>query len=179
MISELLYDAYLKHLVNSAPVPDTSDVINYYNANKAVDYMAPEKFIVREIRVEKRSLADSLLLLLDAGADFSLLVQQYSLTGPESGGLYGPFSKSQNRSFFDAASLLERNKTSPVLSSSGNNFSIIQLVEQVSKSPLGLEGVYTQIESILIKKNQDNARAVGIDGLFKVYSINKNMSLLN
>ena len=47
MISGLLYDAYLKHLVISAPLPDTSDVINYYNTNKADDYMEPEKFIVR------------------------------------------------------------------------------------------------------------------------------------
>jgi len=179
MISELLYDAYLKHLVNSASVPDTSDVINYYNANKSVNYMEPEKFIVREIRVEKRSIADSLLLLLEAGADFSLLAQQNSLTRPEGGGLYGPFSKNQNRSLFNAATLLEKNKISPILPSSGNNFSIIQLVERVSRSPLSLGRVYTQIESVLIKKNQDDAMDVGVDGLLKVYSINKNMSLLN
>ena len=179
MISELLYDAYLKHLVNSAPMPDTSDVINYYNANKSVNYMEPEKFIVREIRVKKRSLADSLLLLLGSGADFSSLARQNSLTSPEDGSIYGPFSKNQNRSFFDAANLLGKDKISPVLASSGSNFSIIQLVERVSRSPLSLGFVYARIESILIKKNQDDAMAVGIEGLLKVYSINKNMSLLN
>ena len=179
MISDLLYDAYLKHLVISAPLPDTSDVINYYNANKSVDYMEPEKFIVREIRVEKRSTADSLLLLLGAGEDFSSLARQNSLTSLDSDDIYGPFSRNQNPSFFDAASLLEKNKISPVLSSLGNNFSIIQLVERVSKSPLALDRVYTQIEAILIKKNQDDARADGIDGLLKVSSLNKNMSLLN
>jgi parvulin-like peptidyl-prolyl isomerase len=138
-----------------------------------------EKFIVREIRVEKRSIADSLLLLLGAGVDFSSLARQNSLANPGDGGLYGPFSRNQNRSFFDAASLLEGDKISPVLPSSGNNFSIIQIVERVSRSPLALERVYTQIESILINKNQEAARALGIDGLLKVYSVHKNMSLLN
>ena len=134
--------------------------------------MEPEKFIVREIRVEKRSLADSLLLLLGAGTDFSSLARQNSLTNPEDGGIYGPFSRNQNRSFFDAASLLEGNKISPILQTSGNNFSILQFVERVSKSFLELEHVYSQIESILIKKNQDDAKVDEIDGLLKVYSIN-------
>ena len=179
MISGLLYDAYLKHLVNSVPAPDTSDVINYYNANKADDYMEQEKFIVREIRVEKRGDADSLLLLLGAGGDFSSLARQNSLINPEDGGIYGPFSRNQNRSFFDAATLLGDNKISPVIPSSGNNFSILKLVERISKTPLSIERVYTQIESILIKKNQENAKVREIDALLKVYSINKNMSLLN
>ena len=95
------------------------------------------------------------------------------------GGLFGPFSRNQNRSFFDAALLLDKNHISPILRSSGNNFSIIQLVERLSRSPLALERVYTQIESILIKKNQDDAKVDKIDGLLKIYSINKNMSLLN
>ena len=179
MISGLLYDAYLKHLVNSAPLADTLDVINYYNVNKSVNYMEPEKFVVREIRVEKRGLADSLLLLLGGGADFSSLARKNSLTSPDGGGLYGPFSRNQNPSFFDAASLLGEGKFSPVLPSSGNNFSIIQLVERVSGAPLSLVRVYAQIESLLIKKNQDDEKTVGIDRLLKAYSINKNMSLLN
>ena len=179
MISGLLYDAYLKHLVNSVPAPDTSDVINYYNANKADDYMEQEKVVVREIRVEERGAADSLLLLLDAGEDFSSLARQNSLINPGEGGIYGPFSRSQNRSFFDAAMLLGGDKISPVIPSSGNNFSILKLVERVSKSPLSIEHVYTQIESILIKKSQNSAKVDEIDALLKVYSINKNMSLLN
>ena len=179
MISGLLYDAYLKNLVDSVPAPDTSDVINYYNANEVDDYMEQEKIVVREIMVDKRGAADSLLLLLDAGVDFSSLAQKNSLTGSADGGISGPFSRNQNRSFFDAATLLREGEISPVLSSSGNNFSIIQLVERISQSPLSLELVYAQIESLLIKKNQDDARIVKIDGLFRVYDINKNMSLLN
>ena len=178
MVSGLLYDAYLKHLVNSATKPDTSSVKNYYDENKAVDYVGPEKIVVREIRVAKKSIADSLILLLDAGADFYLLAQQNSAINPEGGGLYGPFPKKQNRSFFDAASLLKDGEISPVLPSSGNNFSIIQLVEKVSGTPLALDLVYKQIESLLIKKNQDAAKTAGIDGLLDLYTVSKNTSIL-
>ena len=33
MVAGFLYDAYLKHLVRSAPVPDTMAVLDYYNKN--------------------------------------------------------------------------------------------------------------------------------------------------
>ena len=141
--------------------------------------MGPEKLVVREIRVSKKSIADSLMLLLNAGADFYLLAEQNSSVNPEGGGLYGPFSKNQNRYFFNAASLLKEGKISPVLHSSGNNFSIIQLDERVLGVPLALDLVYTQIESLLIKKNQDDAKTAGIDGLLDIYTVSKNISLLN
>ena len=179
MVSGLLYDAYLKHLVTSAIKPDTLSVKNYYDENKTVDYIGPEKIVVREIRVAKKSIADSLVLLLGAGADFYLLAQQNSSVNPEGGGLYGPFPKNQNRSFFDAASLLSEGEISPVLPSSGNNFSIIQLIERVSGTPLALDLVYKQIESLLIKKNQDAAKTAGIDGLLDLYTVSKNTSILN
>ena len=67
------------------------------DGKKEFEYMEPIKFIVREIRVATREGADSLLLLLDAGANFSLLAQQNSSINPEEGGVYGPFSKKQNK----------------------------------------------------------------------------------
>jgi parvulin-like peptidyl-prolyl isomerase len=149
VVSGLLYDAYLKYLVTSALKPDSLDVINYYNENKASDYLDPEQIIVREIRVSNRGLADSLLLLLGAGADFSLLAEENGSINPGDGGLYGPFSKKQNRPFFAAASLLNEGEISPVIPSSGGGFSIIKLVERVSSSPRALSLVYVQIEAML------------------------------
>jgi len=179
MVSELLYDAYLKYLVVSAEKPDTSDVINYYDKNKNKNYMEKEKVVLRVIKVDKRGVADSLLLLVNSGTDFLSLAQQNSLINPEKGGLYGPFPRNQNSSFFDASSLLEIGGFSPVLLSSNNTFSIVQLVERVSPSPFALDRVYTQIESLLLKEAQAAAKKEGVDGLFKKYVINKNMSLLN
>ena len=102
------------------------------------------------------------------GLIFPLLAQQNSSINPEEGGIYGPFSKKQNRSFFDAASLLEEGEFSPVLSSPGNNFSIIQLVDSefLSHPLASLDRVYVQIESILIKKTRMISKSDGIDGLF-------------
>ena len=105
MVSGLLYDAYLKHLVNSSIKPDTLDVANYYNEHKDSDYMEPEKISIREIRVSNRNYADSLLILLHNGVDFTLLAGQNSSINPAEGGAYGPFSMKQNRPFFSAASL--------------------------------------------------------------------------
>ena len=49
VISDLLYDAYLKHLVNSVPNTDTVCVQKYYTKNMHEKYMAPDSVLIREI----------------------------------------------------------------------------------------------------------------------------------
>ena len=178
VVSSLLYDVYLKRLVNSAQKPDTLDVFDYYENNKFAKYMDDERVVVREIRVSSRGIADSLLGLLNSGIDFVMLAQQNSSTNPEKGGLYGPVSRDDNGPVFDAASLLGVGDYGPVLSTPKNGFSIIQLVEPVSAAPIAVDRVYVQIESLLIKRGQDRAKSVGVDGLLKKYTIIKNNSLL-
>ena len=178
MVSGLLYDAYLKRLVNSVPKPDTLAVSNFYEKNKYDKYMEEEKITLREIKVANRAVADSLLALLDAGADFTLLAQQNSSVSSDGGGLFGPFQRSDNRLLFDAASLLNKEEISPVLSSSKNSFSIIQLVNRLSATPIRLDRVYVRIESLLIKEGQFEAKTVGVDGLLNLYTVVKNTGLL-
>jgi len=177
-VSSLLYDAYLKHLVSFAQKPDTLDVFDYYKNNKLVEYMKDGGVIVREIKVSTRGVADSLLGLLDFGAGFALLAQQNSSTNPEGGGLYGPLSRDEDRLVFDAASLLNVGEYGPVLPISKNLFSIIQLVSPVSATPIDINNVYVQIESLLIKERRDEVRSAGVDGLLKKYTIIKNNNLL-
>ena len=178
MVSGLLYDAYLKRLVNSVPKPDTLAVSDFYEKNKYDKYMEEEKITLREIKVANRAVADSLLALLDAGADFTLLAQQNSSVNPDGGGLFGPFQRSGNKLLFDAASLLNEEEISPVLPSSKNSFSIIQLVNQISAAPIRLDRVYVRIESLLIKEGQFEAKTVGVDGLLNLYTVVKNTELL-
>ena len=178
MVSGLLYDAYLKRLVNSVPKPDTLAVSDFYEKNKYDKYMEEEKITLREIKVANRAVADSLLALLDAGADFTLLAQQNSSVNPDGGGLFGPFQRSDNKLLFDAASLLNEEEISPVLPSSKNSFSIIQLVNQISAAPIRLNRVYVRIESLLIKEGQFEAKTVGVDGLLNLYTVVKNTELL-
>ena len=52
------------------------------------------------------------------------------------------------------------------------------LVEPVSAAPIDVDRVYVQIESLLIKEGQDEARSVGVDDLLKKYTIIKNNRLL-
>ena len=178
MVSGLLYDSYLKYLVNTAPKPDSSDVKKYYRNNKEEKYLDPEKFVIRDLWVGDKGLADSLLLIADGGADFSLLARGFSSINSKDGGLYGPFARKNNKSLFDAASLLEAAEISPVLPVSNNQFSIIQLVETVPPTPIELSRVYTGIESFLIKENQTISKKERIEGLHKKYNISKNPSLL-
>jgi len=177
-VSGLLYNAYLKRLVNSAKKPDTLDVFDYYENNKLAKYMGDEMVVVREIKVSTRDVADSLLGLLDSGISFALLAQQNSSTNPEGGGLYGPFSRDGNESVFDAVSLLSVGEYGRVLPSSKSRFSIIQLVDSISALPIDIDRVYVQIESLLIKEGQDRAKSIGVDGLLKKYTIIKNNDLL-
>ena len=178
-VSELLYNAYLKYLVSSAQKSDTSRVVDYYEKNENKDYMEQEKVLLRVIKVGKRDIADSLLFLINSGADFSSLAQQNSSINPSEGGLYGPFPRNQNASFFDASSLLEKGGFSPVLLSLNNTFSIVQLVERIPPAPFSIDRVYAQIESLLLKEDQDAAKKEGVDGLLKKYIIKKNILLLN
>jgi parvulin-like peptidyl-prolyl isomerase len=178
MVSGLLYDAYLKRLIKSVPKPDTLAVSDFYEKNKYDKYMEEEKITLREIRVPNRAVAEGLLALLDAGADFALLAKQNSSVNPDGGGLLGPFQRNDNKLLFDAASLLNEEDISPVLSSSKNSFSIIKLVNHISAAPVRLDRVYVQIESLLIKEGQIEAKALGIDGLLNLYTVVKNAELL-
>ena len=178
MVSGLLYDTYLKYLVNNAAKPDSSDVKEYYHANKEEKYLGPEMVVVRELRVDNKHLADSLLTTIDSGSTFSLLANDFGSINSDGGGLYGPFSRKNNKPLFDAASLLGVGGVSPVLPVSNNQFSIIQLVDRVPPSPIELGRVYVRIESFLTKENQNRAKTDGVESLHKKYDISKNTSFL-
>ena len=178
MVSDVLYNAYLKYLVNSATKPDSASIGEYYNNNMVEKYSSPDTVLIREIRVLSRELADSLLFLVNAGSDFVSIAQQFSLINPDGGGLIRPFSRNKNRSFFDAAMLLDPGGVSPVLSAPSNQFSIIFLEEKIIGKPLGLERVYSQIESLLTKDIQEVAKRTGTDGLFDKYVVRRHLGSL-
>ena len=178
LVSGLLYDAYLKHLVNSVPQPDSADVHKHYNENMVEKYLEPGTVLIREIRVVARGLADSLLGLVSSGADFGLLAKEYSLLNPAGGGLRGPFLRNKNRVLFDAAIVLGPGETSPVLSVDNGQFSIVLLEENTPGKPIGLFRVYSRIESLLIKESQGAAKRGGIDGLLDKYSVHRHFEPL-
>jgi len=179
LIDGLLYDAYLKHIVNNISLPDTADVRQYYNENLVEKFLGPGSVLTREIRVASRPLADSLLALVDAGADFDLLARENSLINSSRGGLGESFSRNKNQAFFDAATLLDTGEISSVLSAPGNQFSILLLEEKIDGMPLDFIRTYSRIESLLIKQLQSDSKKAGIDGLFDKYSVIRNIELLD
>ncbi len=178
LVSGFLYDAYLKYLVNNVPLPDTSEVLQYYNKNLSTKYMSEKTVLVREIRVASRSLADSLFSLVGDGADFISLAKNYSLINSDVGGLGQPFSRNQNEALFDAALPLLVGETSSVLSVSGGFFSIIYLVAVAGGEPLDFLGVYSGIESLLIKEGQAVVKKGGGDDLLNKYNVSRYLELL-
>ena len=133
----------------------------------------------REIRVKSRNLADSLLSLISAGGDFVSLAHTYSLISPEEGGLVGPVGRDMNRSFFDATTKIDLGAVTPVLSSPGNNFSILLLVERVLGGPVSLNSVFSGIETLLLKERRALAKVEKIDGLKNKYNVKKQEDLLS
>ena len=178
MVSELLYDAYIKHLISGPLKPDSLSIRAYYESNKNTEFMEDEKIIIREIKVYNRGLADSLLLLIRSGFNFDSLAQQYSAPGSGKEGLVGPFSRKQSGKYFDAASLLSEGEYSPVISASSGSFSIIRLLERFSSTPLELGVVYAQIESMLSGEAQNKSKKDGVDVLLNKYYVKRDFSFL-
>ena len=138
-----------------------------------------EKALIREIKVSNRALSDSLFLLLKGGFEFISLAKKFSLTNPSDGGLSEPFTKNKNPNFYNAILLLNKNDFTSVIPSSGGHFSILQLIDIIPKKPHDLNIVYSKIETLLIKKNQNISKNNGVDVLSKKYKIYKNFSILN
>tara|TARA_Y100001970_G_C14234089_1_gene860692 strand:+ start:1223 stop:2905 length:1683 start_codon:yes stop_codon:yes gene_type:complete len=178
LISGILYDLYLKHIVSTANNIDSSDVKKYYRQNIKEKYTFPDMFSVRELKVEKKFLADSLLLLLNKGEVFPFLANRFSLINPVDSGMVKPFSKQTNSLFYNKVLDLSPGEYSSILSTNGG-FSILQLVNRIPGKQRGLASVYTQIESLLRKNEKKDLKKDGILRLYKKYNITENKHLLN
>ncbi len=168
MVAGLLYDAYLKNLINSASsLIDSNNIKKYYEDNKNTKYIEEEKLVIEEIKVFNKSIADSLLLVFNSNNTFSYK----NNAGKELKTLQGPFSKKQNKKYFDIASKLNLNEISAVFSSTNSSFSIIKLVDKTINKPVSFDKVVMQIESLLIKEKQDYLKQEGIQMLYDKYNV--------
>lgn len=175
----LLYDQYLKWLVNNAEKPDSLDVVSYYNENKSEKYLEDEKVRVREIKVLDQGLADSLYIELKYGSNFVDLAKQYSKTNPINGGLMTPFTKGKYNDMGEAAFALQPGEFSSVISNLDRTYSIVQVEEYIDPEIIPLTRVYNRIESILKRDNQKIAKENGLDNLRKKYNIVINAGVYN
>ena len=176
MEKSLLYDTYLKWLVNTAEKPDSVQVGKYYNDNKDDKYRDPIKVVVREIKVLNRRLADSLLIEIQGGLDFIDIATLYSKTNPSRGGLMQPFAEGKYNDMGRVAFSIKTGEVSPVIENLDRSFSIIRVEESIPEKYSDLKRVYTRIESYLMRESQNRAKENGVNGLFEKLKITINPS---
>lgn len=177
--NSLLYDSYLKWLVNTAEKPDSSSVKQYYSENKDKKYKDPVMVVVREIKVLNKALADSLLLEIQYGLDFEEAAALYSKTNPSRGGLMQPFSEGKYNDMGKAAFLTKAGGVSSVIENLDRSFSIIKVEEFLPEKYSELKRVYTRIESLLTRESQNKAKEEGVDGLYEKLNIKINSTFFD
>ena len=89
---KILYDSFLRFLVNSVSV-DSSEVKQYFLMNRDQKYIDPEKVVVRQIKLENLSLADSLFSVVEKNpSSFERLAGEYSINRKNVNGWMEPFA---------------------------------------------------------------------------------------
>ena len=179
MENSLLYDTYLKWLVNTAPKPDSLQIKLYYEKNKEVKYKDPIKVVVREIKVLNQGLADSLLLEIQYGLSFEEAAILFSKTNPSKGGLMQPFSEGKYNDMGGVAFTLGIGDVSSVIENLDRSFSIIRVEEKLPEQYSELKKVYTRIESLLTRESQNRTKENGVSDLFEKLNITINQSFFN
>ena len=162
--SKILYDSYLKHLVNSVDNPDSSLVESYYNKNKEEKYFDPEKVLVRQIKVASKDLSDSLYSLLEKDISlFKTLSSDFSLAYSKTEGLMDPFERGKFNYLGERAFELNVGDFSRPIENPDKTFSIILIEEKIDKQIIPLDRVYKRIESLLIKESQEKIKKSTFD----------------
>ena len=161
--SKVLYDSYLRHLVNSVSTPDSTEINNYYDEHKNTKYFNPEKVVIRQIRLKNKSVADSLLDNLNQ-KNFSDIASTFSINRKNTGGLMEAFEKGKYNNMGEEAFLLEVGEISGVIENYDKTFSIIMLESKIEKDYLPLKKVYKRIESLLLKTKQEKIKKDTFDG---------------
>ena len=171
LYQSLLYDQYLRWLVNNANKPDSLAIQDYYDNNKDQKYFEDKKVSVREIKVLNQDLADSLLLELKYGEDFITLAEEYSKTSPTKGGLITPFTQGKYNEMGQIAFNLKVGQMSEVIENLDRTYSIILVEKFIDPEHIPLEKVSNRIESILKRDYQKLAKENGLISLRDKYNV--------
>ena len=169
-INDIIYEAYLKELVNSIENPLEKEVSAYYKKN-IKNFYSQKMASVRDLRVSTKSLADSLLAVLNTGADFVNLASLYSTTNPDGGGLVEPFTKGRYNDMGVAAFELNPGEYSGVIANLDGSYSIVRLEDFLLPSPLGLDAVRTRIKTAIVRQKQEDIKIKGVRELVDSYDM--------
>ena len=163
--NKLLYDSLLRFLVNSVSSPDSAVVVKYYDDNKNEKYLDPEKVVVRQIKVESQTLADSLFVVVSGNPSlFNSLASKFSVNRRDSGGLMAPFERGKYNFLGEAAFSLAVGGVAGPIENLDKTFSVIFLERRIKSKPVAVSRVYKRIESLLVKEYQEKIKKETFDG---------------
>ena len=156
-VDKALQVSFVEHIESSVNTPDSSDVVSYYDKNKGDKYYKGDEVVIREIKVETQSVADSLYGLLELGGSFDVLAKNNSLTNPENGGIVGPFPKGRYNKVGRKAFELGLFEFCKPFKNLNRTWSIVMPIELLKDRYVPLASVYENISAKLrdIKKEQD------------------------
>ena len=152
--------------LGESPPPDSSLVLKQYN--KGVykgSYLKPREVVFTEIRVETKSLADSLLGDFLQHGDFDKLVKLFG------GSLKKPISEGGGGFLGEVAFSLKEGQVSGVIENLNKTFSLIRVERFLDERPFSLKVVYSQIERKLKKTIKDSVKKNLSKGLEKKYLV--------
>ena len=174
----LLFDSYLKYIINNVSDISPDTVLSYYNNNKDENYIEKNLVEIREIKTLDRALSDSLYSLLLNGSSFIDLARSFSLTNPRNGGLVQPFTKSRYGPMGKAAFSLAPKSFSKQIENLDGSWSIVFLERFIDQEYIPFSRVETKIKNLLKKEIQINIKKNLYISLFNKYNVWINPDIL-
>lgn len=156
--NSVLFDAYVKYVVNNIPEPSESEIQEYYKNNKDESFVDGEKVSVREIKVRENDEIDAIYTDLLNGADFETLARENSLTNPQEGGKILPFAEGRYSLMGQAAFALNPGNFSSPVENLDGTWSLVYLIEKLPEQYTPLEKVTNRIVSVLKRESQNKAK---------------------
>ena len=179
MEAEILYDAYVRALVNNAPEPTENELQKYYNQYKETKYKEPEKYSVYNLKVKTQDLADSLYSQIQNESDFFELAKEFTLLSPKKSGKMHPFDKSKNKDIITALEDVQPGNYSNVFQSRDKKWSIVYFEEMIPEEILPFDRVKNRIKTALTKENQDSHKENTFKNLNEKYNVSLNKDFFN
>jgi len=171
---EVLYDAYVRYLVNNAPEPTEGEITSYYEQFKESKYKEPERYSVYNLKVKTQQLADSLYTAIEKGADFFNLAKEFSLLSPKNSGKMHPFDKSKNKDIIAELEKTDPGNHTSVFNSRDKKWSIVYFQEIIPEEILPYDRVKNRIKTALTHKNQESHKENTFNNLKIKYEVSLN-----
>jgi len=172
--SSVLFDSYVKYLVNNISEPNPEAISEYYENNKEQKFHEAEKVSIREIKMKNEAALDSIYEKLLNGADFVSLASRFSYTNPKSGGKIDPFTEGRYGPMGEAAFKLEPGQLSNKIENLDGTWSVIIVQEKIPAQFTPLDKVKNRIVSILKRELQNKTKEDSFVMLYEKYKVHIN-----